>query len=171
MLDQVMPDGVEPLLLFRTLATSARLFPRFMRAGVLDRGPLSLRDREIAILRTTARCGAEYEWGVHVSAFAASARLSDAEVARTAAVPLEPHAWSPHEGLVLELMDALHDRSTIDASLWQRLTAELTMDQVLALIYISGFYHLVSFLANGLALPHGPFARRFPSTHRSADAG
>jgi hypothetical protein len=27
---------------------------------------LSLRHRELLILRTTALCGAEYEWGVHV---------------------------------------------------------------------------------------------------------
>ena len=37
---------------------------------------LSLRHRELLILRTTARCGAEYEWGVHVQVFAAKAGLS-----------------------------------------------------------------------------------------------
>ena len=36
---------------------------------------LSLRHRELLILRTTARCGAEYEWGVHVQVFAAKAGL------------------------------------------------------------------------------------------------
>ena len=36
---------------------------------------LSLRHRELLILRTTARCGAEYEWGVHVQVFADKAGL------------------------------------------------------------------------------------------------
>ena len=31
---------------------------------------LPLREREIAIDRTCARCGCEYEWGVHVAYFA-----------------------------------------------------------------------------------------------------
>ena len=38
--DLVMPDGMPPLDLFRALATSERIFPRFMRAGILDRGPV-----------------------------------------------------------------------------------------------------------------------------------
>ena len=38
--DMVMPDGMEPLTLFRTLATSQRMLSRFFSAGVLDRGPV-----------------------------------------------------------------------------------------------------------------------------------
>ena len=57
--DVVMPPGMDPLLLFRTLATNPRIFPRFMKAGVLDRGPVEIRDRELVIHRTTARCGAD----------------------------------------------------------------------------------------------------------------
>jgi alkylhydroperoxidase family enzyme len=33
---------------------------------------LSRREREIVILRTTGRCGCEYEWSVHVAYFADS---------------------------------------------------------------------------------------------------
>ena len=75
--DRVMPEGMDPLLIFRTLATNPRIFPRFMRAGVLDRGPVDIRDRELVIHRTTALCRAEYEWGVHVTAFARPLGLSD----------------------------------------------------------------------------------------------
>jgi len=38
-----MPEGIEQPALFRTLATNGRIFPRFMRAGVLDRGPVEIR--------------------------------------------------------------------------------------------------------------------------------
>ena len=41
---------------------------------------LSLRHRELVINRTTARCGAEYEWGVHVTAFGAKVGLDRAQV-------------------------------------------------------------------------------------------
>jgi 4-carboxymuconolactone decarboxylase len=37
---------------------------------------LALRDREVVINRVCARCGAEYEWGVHVAAVAQAAKLS-----------------------------------------------------------------------------------------------
>src|SRR5215831_18823988 len=41
---------------------------------------LSVRHRELVIDRTTARCGAEYEWGIHISVFADRAGLSRAQV-------------------------------------------------------------------------------------------
>ena len=65
-----MPPAVPPLMLFTTLARDPRLFGKFFAAGLLDRGHLTLRQREIVIDRTTALCGSEYEWGVHVALFA-----------------------------------------------------------------------------------------------------
>src|SRR5690349_16289700 len=71
-----MPPGsaLEPLALFRTIAHHPTLSERMrgLGAAFLGRGTIGLRARELLILRTTARCGAEYEWGVHVSAFAAA---------------------------------------------------------------------------------------------------
>ena len=69
-LDRIMPAGVPPLALFRTLARNERVFLRLMAGGLLDRGSISLREREIVIDRTCARCGSEYDWGVHVAFFA-----------------------------------------------------------------------------------------------------
>src|SRR5688572_22461811 len=72
-LQKIMPPGVDPLVLFRTLAVNERVFLRLMAGGLLDRGSITLREREIVIDRTCARCGSEYESGVHV-AFSRSAR-------------------------------------------------------------------------------------------------
>ncbi len=93
MFDLVMPEGMEPLELFRVLARSERVFRRFMRAGVLDRGPIPIRDREIVIHRTTALCGAEYEWGVHAAAFGAAAGLSPEEVEATVEADADDPVW------------------------------------------------------------------------------
>src|SRR3977135_2138480 len=69
-LARIMPPGVPPLALFRTMARSPRVFARMFAGGLLDKGALSLRQREIVIDRTTARLGCAYEWGVHVAFFA-----------------------------------------------------------------------------------------------------
>src|ERR1700761_2434938 len=82
-LDRIMPAGVPPLVLFTTLARNPRVFERFMAGGLLDKGSISLREREIVIDRTTARCGSEYEWGVHVAIFAQPAGLSADEIDAT----------------------------------------------------------------------------------------
>src|SRR5271154_4535791 len=79
-LARIMPPGTPPLVLFTTLARNPRVFQRFMAAGLLDKGSISVREREIAIDRTTARCGSEYEWGVHIAFFAGAAGLSREQV-------------------------------------------------------------------------------------------
>ena len=58
--DAIMGAGVEPLILFRTLAVSERAWRKFRAGSLLDRGPLSLRERELVIDRTCALAGCEY---------------------------------------------------------------------------------------------------------------
>ena len=60
--DRIM-RGARPLMLFRVMATQKRAWEKFRAGGLLDPGPLSLREREIVIDRTCARCGCVYEWG------------------------------------------------------------------------------------------------------------
>ena len=67
--DRIM-QGAPPLVLFRVIAGSARAWEKFRAGSLLDRGPLSLREREIVIDRTCALTGCEYEWGVHITTFA-----------------------------------------------------------------------------------------------------
>ena len=74
--DAIMPPGVPPLVLFRTLAVNERIYQRFRAGGLLDRGLLTLRQREIVIDRTCAVNRCEYEWGVHIAVFAAKAKLT-----------------------------------------------------------------------------------------------
>src|SRR6476620_448401 len=84
-LERIMPPGLEPLVLFRTMAKSPRVFVKMFAGGLLDKGPLSLRQREIVIDRTTARLGCEYEWGVHIAFFAERIGFTAEHVAATVA--------------------------------------------------------------------------------------
>jgi alkylhydroperoxidase family enzyme len=159
-----MPPGfaVEPLALFRTLARSLPLTERMrpLAAGLL-RGTLPLRQRELIILRACARCGAEYEWGVHVSAFAAAAGLSDAEVAATARAD-GADAFSGDDANLVRLVDALHDTGTVPPALYDALAAAHPPEQLIELVVLAGFYHLISFVANAAGVEREPWAARFP---------
>jgi alkylhydroperoxidase family enzyme len=159
-LARLMPPGVAPLLLFRTLARDPRLFRRFMAGGLIDKGTLSLREREIAIARTCARCGAEYEWGVHMAFF--GARVGFGETEQRATLAADAACWTPRERLILRLVDQLHDSATVEDSLWAALAVEFRDEQLIELIMLAGFYHMVSFLTNALRLPAESFAVPFP---------
>jgi len=159
--DLVMPEGMEPLALFRVMARSSRLLPRFMRGGVLDKGPVPSRDREMVIHRTTARCGAEYEWGVHVNAFGRPLGLGDDVLRASVAGDASDPAFDPKQAALVQLCDELHDTSTLSDATWSRLREHFDDLQILELIYTAGLYHLVSFLVNGLELENEAFGARF----------
>src|SRR5262247_2862108 len=106
--DALMPPGIAPLVLFRVLARDLRLFQRFMGAGLLDKGHLSLRQRELVIDRVIARCGSEYEWGVHVAFFAARAGFSEAQLRSMAHGGPDDACWGPQDALLLRFCDALN---------------------------------------------------------------
>ena len=162
--ERLMPPGVAPLVLFTTLARSERAFSRFMAAGLLDKGPLPLREREIMIDRTCARTGSEYEWGVHIALFAERVGFSKAEIAATAAPGVDA-VWAAREQLIIRLADELHDTSTIGEALWAALSAAFSHEQILELILLAGFYHSVAYLTNGLKLPLETYAARFPEAN------
>ena len=150
-------------MLFRVLATNERLFPRFMKGGVLDKGPVPIRDRELVIHRTTANCRAEYEWGVHVAAFARPLGLSEEWIRGTVEARADDPVWTGSQPLLVRLCDELHETSTVSQALWDDLAKHYDEAQVLELIYTAGLYHVVSYLVNALDLPMEPMAERFPT--------
>jgi alkylhydroperoxidase family enzyme len=162
-LEKLMPPGVEPLLLFRTLARNPRVFRRFMAGGLLDKGSISLREREIAIARACARCGGEYEWGVHIALFAQKIGFGETEISATVAPGTDAACWTARERLILRLVDQLHETSTVDDDLWHQLEAEFSSEQLIELVVLTGLYHMVSFTVNALRLPPEPYAARFPA--------
>jgi alkylhydroperoxidase family enzyme len=162
-LARIMPPGVPPLLLFRTMAKSPRIFSKMFAGGLLDKGPLALRQREILIDRTTARLRCEYEWGVHIALFAERIGFTPDHLAVIAAGPSEAACWTPEEQALIALVDDLVDRRAIVAETWTQLAAHFDEAQILEAIALVGYYHTISFLCIGLELPLESYAARFPA--------
>src|SRR3954468_9322206 len=159
--DRVM-RGAPPLVLFRVMAGHARAWEKFRAGSLLDRGPLTLREREIVIDRTCARTGCEYEWGVHIAAFAEAARLTDEQVRATVLGSADAACWSEAEQVLIATADALHDRATLSEAEFKALAAHYDDAKIFEIIQLCGFYRTVSYLANALALPLEETAARFP---------
>jgi alkylhydroperoxidase family enzyme len=162
-LARIMPKGVEPLVLFRTLARNPRVFEKMFAGGLLDKGALSLRQREIVIDRTTARLGCEYEWGVHIAFFAAKVGFGPEQVAATVTGLAGAVCWTEDEQALLALVDDLVDRRTVGEVTWATLGRHFDEAQILEAIALIGYYHTISFLCRGLELPLESYGARFPS--------
>lgn len=159
--DRIMGVGVPPLVLFSTIASSDRAWRKFTSGSLLDGSLLTLRQRELVIDRVCARTACEYEWGVHVMAFAQAAGLTKEEVAGTLEYPLRPEHWKEEEAILLTAIDALHDRAALNDEEFLSLRKHFDDDQVLEILMLAGFYRTVSYIANGLALPLEQNSARF----------
>ena len=72
--------------------------------------------------------------------------------------PLEP-PYAPDIG---EQFDALHVRATLSDDEFKALASHYDDTKILEIMLLCGFYHTVSYLANGLDLPLETKAARFP---------
>ena len=167
-LDRTMPPRTPPLLLFTTLARDERLFTKFFSGGLLDRGHLTLRQREIVIDRTTALCGSEYEWGIHIAIFGARVKLTPEQIYSFVHGGPEDACWNPEDRVLLRMCDALHRDNSIDDDLWRSLRASFSEEAMLELLMLAGFYRTVSYLTNALRLPLEPTGEMFPPADRPA---
>jgi hypothetical protein len=171
----MMPAGVPPIALFRTFATNlamAQAMGEWGRYELSRALSVSLRDREIVIDRTCARCRCEYEWGVHVAFFAEKAALSAAQVASLTHGGADDACWvQERDRLVILLVDQLQQHSVIDDQLWSRLRGTFSESQLLDLTMLCGWYHAVSFTARSAGVPLEAWAPTFESVRPSPGAG
>ncbi|MGQ3072461.1 MAG: carboxymuconolactone decarboxylase family protein [Ferrovibrionaceae bacterium] len=159
---RVMPPGREPLKLFRTLAHNPRVLLRLFAGGLLDRGAVTLAEREIVILRACARAGGEYEWGVHVTFFSDRAGLSPSCVDATVLGRAEDPAFDADQRLLIRLVDSLHDTADIGDGLWNDLSERWEKPALIELIMLAGQYRMIGTLCRGLRVAREPDAAVFP---------
>lgn len=155
-------QGHPPLHLFTTLARDPRLFKRFFAGGLLDKGHLTLRQREVVIDRTTALCGSEYEWGVHVAFFGQAAGLDDAQLRSTAVGGAADACWGSNDKVLLRFCDELHRDCQISDGLWAELRTQFSEEAIIELLMLAGFYRTVSYLTNVIGIELEKGAPRFP---------
>jgi 4-carboxymuconolactone decarboxylase len=173
-LDKWMPpnSGMDPLVLFRTLAVHPELASRArpLGSGILGKGLVEPRLREVMIHRTCALTGAEYEWGVHVLGFGQPLGFSDEQLASTVHGQADDPVWSDDERAVFRLADELHATSTVSDELFDELARRFEPAQIIELCLTSGWYHALSYVINAARLPLEPWAARFPERRTAAQA-
>lgn len=158
----VLMRGAPPLKLFTTLAKHERAWGKFTAGSMLDRGPLSLRDRELVIDRTTARCGCEYEYGVHIRGFAEKAGIDEAQQRALVHGKADDPVWNEREAVLIGTVDALLDAKRLTDAEWTALSAHFSEAEALEVVQLVAFYHGVSLICGTLDLPLEDGAARFP---------
>ena len=155
---------VEPLALFRTIAHNPVLLGRVRQIGssLLSFGTLEAADRELVIHRTTARCGAAYEWGVHARLFAPALGMGESWLRATWHGAADDPAFSDRHRLLARAVDELHDTGAWSDETAAEVAALLEPPQLVELVCLVGFYHLVSFCCGAFGIEPEPWAAEIP---------
>lgn len=163
-LESMMPQGVPPIGLFRTFARNLPMAKAMGPWGGYElsrRLSLSMRQRELVIDRVTARCGCEYEWGVHLAFFADRVDLTEDQTRSiTHGGPRDP-CWPRDEALLLRAVDELHEHADLSDDTARELASILDAEQRLDLFMLAGWYHAISYAANAARVPLEEGAPRF----------
>jgi alkylhydroperoxidase family enzyme len=149
-----------PISLFRVWARRpdlARGIAGWGRYYLSRQSALSLRHRELVIDRTTALCGADYEWGVHVAYYAGTAGITAAQVSSLAGGQPEDACWDDAaDRAVLRAVGELHASHDLSDGAWDALAGAVGEDGALDLLLLCGWYHAISFTVRALRLPLEP---------------
>ena len=133
--------------IYETMARHPEVLARCIPLGrQLRGGRLSLRERELLILRSGWRCRSEYEWAQH-SRLARAGGMSDDELLRIAAGPDDP-GWEPHESMLLRAADELHEQSCVSSATWAALATRYDEQELIEIVMLCGYYHLIAYFLN-----------------------
>jgi alkylhydroperoxidase family enzyme len=161
------PPKQQPIALFRTLARHLLLARAMFPIGhyFLSRdSSIAIRDREVVIDRVCARCGCEYEWGVHARVFRHAAGLDEAQLRSSVVGSANDTCWTESDRLLVRMVDELHDSGKITDELWAKMLRHWSQEQLLELLVLTGWYHAISFVASGVRVRLEDGATRFPAT-------
>ena len=148
-------DGRD-LNIFRVLMNHPQLARRWtVFAGhVLHKQTLPARERELLILRIGWLNQAEYEWAQHVE-IARRCGISTEEIERVRHGP--GSGWGVFEAALLQAVDDLYENSVISDQTWATLAADLSLQQLMDLVFTIGQYNLVSWALNSFGVPLDDF--------------
>ncbi|WP_026341287.1 carboxymuconolactone decarboxylase family protein [Actinomadura atramentaria] len=139
-----------PLNVFTTLGRHPDLFRSWLGLGsrLLTGGLLDARVRELAILRTAHHRRCAYEW-THHRVLGLAAGLTEEQVEALRGDPAEG-PFDDADRAVLAAADELHADGTVSDATWAALAARFDERELIELVTLVGFYHLVAFALNAL---------------------
>ncbi len=153
-----------PIALFRTLAHNAPLTEASMHGlggyFLSRRLSVDVRTRELVIDRVSARCGCDYEFGIHVLWFADKAGFTAEQISSLARGGPDDPCWT-EPARPGGAADRRHAARHVDASTTPagpRRPSHFTDPQLLDLLAISGWYHAIAYLARTARVPLEPGA-------------
>jgi alkylhydroperoxidase family enzyme len=158
--DPDRPKGLNVLGTFARHPALARAFHTF-NGHILFATTLSVRQRELLVLRVAALRQSDYEWAQH-AVLAADAGLTDDELSRIQGDP-DAAAWSVLDRALLSAADELVRDARIADATWAALARELDDQQLMDVVFTVGAYDLLAMALRSFDVELDDDLRKRPS--------
>lgn len=103
---------------------------------------LSVRERELLILRVASLRRSDYEWAQH-AILARKAGLTESQIAAVAEGPDAPQ-WPAADRALLRAADELLTDGTVETATWDALAREFAEQQLMDIVFTVGTYSLLA---------------------------
>ena len=137
---------------FGTMLHHPGLFRRWLPFAnhILGKSTISIRDREVLILRTAWVVQSEYEWGQHV-VIARNAGMSEDEIAM-ARTGSGTAGIDERDRLLLTATDELLDDAFVSDATWAGLTEYYDTRQLMDMVFTVGQYNMLAMGLNSFGV-------------------
>ncbi len=154
--DPALAKGMSRLNAFRALLNNPAitLAQSGMAGALMGSKTLDPRLRELVILRTGWRTKSEYEFVQHVGV-SRRMKMTDEEILGVRN-PAECKAYNDIDRAVIAMADELHDHSQVSAKTWAALEKAFSAAQLVELILVAGFWHMMAGFLKTAEIPLDP---------------
>jgi len=152
-LEEIRQQFAGALNVYRTMAHHPQLLAAWapLRRHVVKENTLPPRLQELVVLRTAYHAGSRYEWSHHV-ARGLAAGLSIKEI--EAVGWLDPAAdLDETERAIIDCVDSLQRQHRLSPELRARVSQHLSVRQVMDLMALVGFYHVLAYIIETFETP------------------
>lgn len=146
--------GPGELHIFRHMANAPQCFQPLMDTvvGLNKDAALSLRDREIALLRSVSSCIGEYEWAQHES-FAREAGMGDEHLQAIRDANVDAACWEESDRDTLQFTNEVIANVKASDAIYDKIASRLNASQIAELLLVIGFYRALAVFTENAETP------------------
>ena len=159
------PTGAgRPIIpLYRTFARHTRMAgPRQLQSGHINgKTTLSLREKDMTIVRISWLNGSDYPWAEHVISLRKEG-ASDDEIRRLSSPG--NGGWNAKEGALVRAIDEIYAENRISDETWKTLKENYNDNQIFDLLVAATGYQMTSMVSNSFAVQLDSGMERMPGS-------
>lgn len=162
LVERIVPPPYRPPRLYLELARNPAVVRAFVEGpiaglrGLMHTGQLAPADRELCILRVTARRRAAHEWGVHVAYFGRASGLTPSQAEATATGLAADPPWTERQLAILAIADAAADCRGLAAPEEARVAVALAPAERVEFVALASLYLAIAAMCRVLDVPTEP---------------